>query len=136
MDGVPGQNAVPRPSIEARRLAAVYRYQILETPPDGTFDKVASLAARISSVPFAATALYDPDPCAALANLDSVLKGEYQGDDGLAAHPATATWQDADSLLSGVHKLLTDLGAGVHDDTALLAPSVPVHRTEPVQETW
>ncbi|GAA2440177.1 GAF domain-containing SpoIIE family protein phosphatase [Streptomyces glaucus] len=28
-----------------------------------------------------AAAIYDPDPCAALANLDTVLKGEYQGDD-------------------------------------------------------
>ncbi|MEU0990616.1 GAF domain-containing SpoIIE family protein phosphatase [Streptomyces sp. NPDC005953] len=438
MDGVPGQNAVPRPSIEGRRLAAVHRYQILDTPPDGAFDKVASLAARIFSVPFAAVAIvdsdrvwfkatfglggttqmgrdpglcasailegtpyvvtdaavdprtaahplvrgelgirfyaaapittpdgvhigtvnvldtrprevsaaqlaalqdlaalvmdqlelrlsamrtlaterrmrtdaerlatalqrtllppalprvpglhaaaayhtaspdevggdfydlfplddgrwafflgdvcgkgadaaaltsltrytlraaaiYDPDPCAALANLDSVLKGEYQGDnpryctalfgvlhseddggvlvtlaggghppalalrtngtvepvptaggqligllpnphfartsvrlepgdalllytdglteargadgtmlgdEGLAAHLTTATWQDADSLLSAVHKLLTDLGAGVHDDTALLSLSVPVRRTEPLQETW
>ncbi|WP_329027983.1 hypothetical protein [Streptomyces sp. NBC_00690] len=136
MDGAPGRNAVSRPSIEARRLAAVHRYQILDAPPDGTFDKVAFLAARIFSVPFAAVAIYDPDPCAAPADLDGVLKGEYQGDDGQAAHLATTTWQDADSLLSGVHKLLTDLGAGVHDDTALLALSVPVHRTDPVQETW
>ncbi|WP_413760771.1 PP2C family protein-serine/threonine phosphatase [Streptomyces sp. MMBL 11-3] len=28
-----------------------------------------------------AAAIYDPDPCAALANLDLVLKGEYQGSD-------------------------------------------------------
>jgi len=28
-----------------------------------------------------AAAIYDPDPCAALANLDLVLKGEYQGGD-------------------------------------------------------
>ncbi|WP_019328336.1 PP2C family protein-serine/threonine phosphatase, partial [Streptomyces sp. TOR3209] len=28
-----------------------------------------------------AAAIYDPDPCAALANLDAVLKGEYQGSD-------------------------------------------------------
>lgn len=27
-----------------------------------------------------AAAIYDPDPCTALANLDAVLKGEYQGD--------------------------------------------------------
>ncbi|RPK56819.1 Phosphoserine phosphatase RsbU [Streptomyces sp. ADI96-02] len=175
-----------------------------------------------------AAAIYDPDPCAVLANLDTVLKGEYQGtnpryctavfgvlqpeddgsfaltlaggghppalavradgtvepvrttggqligllpaprftqtatrlrpgdalllytdglteartpggslleEQGLAAHLAAGVWHDADGLLAGVHQLLTGLGAGVNDDTALLALSVPTRRTEPVQET-
>ena len=31
---------------EARRLAAVRRYDILDTPPDGAFDRITALAAR------------------------------------------------------------------------------------------
>ncbi|GAA2286046.1 hypothetical protein GCM10010402_49690 [Actinomadura luteofluorescens] len=164
-----------------------------------------------------AAAIYEPDPCAALGNLDAVLKGEYQGDprfctalfgvlapepdgsfavtlaggghppalvvradgtvesvdtpggqligilpdpvfgqaevrlapgdalllytdglteartpdgamlgdEGLTAHLTSAPYEGADNLLANVHKLLTELGAGVSDDTALLALSVP-----------
>ncbi|MEW1612642.1 MULTISPECIES: GAF domain-containing SpoIIE family protein phosphatase [unclassified Streptomyces] len=175
-----------------------------------------------------AAAIYDPDPCTVLANLDTVLKGEYQGtnprfctavfgilqpeedgsfaltlaggghppalavradgtvepvpvtggqligllpaphftqtttrlrpgdalllytdgvteartasgsmleEEGLVAHLAASARHDADGLLAGVHKLLTDLGTGVNDDTALLALSVPALRTAPAQET-
>ncbi|MEU9869643.1 MULTISPECIES: PP2C family protein-serine/threonine phosphatase [Actinomadura] len=169
-----------------------------------------------------AAAIYEPDPCAALGNLDSVLKGEYQsdprfctalfgvldpepdgsfavtlaggghppalavradgtveavdtpggqligilpeprfaqadvrlapgdalllytdglteartpdgamlGDEGLTAHLTSTPFDGADNLLANIHKLLTELGAGVSDDTALLALSVP-RRAEP-----
>ncbi|MFJ3908159.1 PP2C family protein-serine/threonine phosphatase [Streptomyces vinaceus] len=177
-----------------------------------------------------AAAIYDPDPCTALANLDTVLKGEHQGDnprfytavfgvldaesdgsftvtlaggghpptlavradgtvesvsttggqligllpnpqfvqattrlapgdalllytdglieartadgsmlgeEGLARHLSTHAARGADSLLATVHKLFTDLGTGVSDDTALLALSVPLRRTQlPAQENW
>ncbi|WP_327167263.1 PP2C family protein-serine/threonine phosphatase [Streptomyces subrutilus] len=169
-----------------------------------------------------AAAIYDPDPCTALANLDAVLKGEYQGDtprfctavfgvldaasdgsftvtlaggghpptlavradgtvepvstaggqligllpdphfvqattrlapgdalllytdglieartadgsmlgeEGLARHLTGHAARGADGLLATVHKLFTDLGSGVSDDTALLALSVPPRRT-------
>ncbi len=165
-----------------------------------------------------AAAIYDPDPCTALTNLDSVLKGEYQGDaprfctavfgvldaasdgsftitvaggghppalalradgtvesisttggqligllpdpqfvqattrlapgdalllytdglteartadgrmlgeEGLIRHLSAQGFAGADSLLATVHELFTGLGAGVSDDTALLALSVP-----------
>ncbi|MFD5629173.1 PP2C family protein-serine/threonine phosphatase [Streptomyces sp. NPDC127072] len=171
-----------------------------------------------------AAAIYDPDPCTALANLDAVLKGEHQGgsprfctavfgvldaapdgcftvtlaggghpptlairaggtvepvstvggqligllsdphfvqvsthlapgdalllytdglieartadgsllgEEGLARHLSTHADRGADGLLAAVHKLLTDLGTGVSDDTALLALSVPHRRTSP-----
>ncbi|MGW2302489.1 PP2C family protein-serine/threonine phosphatase [Streptomyces sp. NPDC001809] len=42
-------------------MAAVRRYQILDTPPDGAFDKVASLAARIFDAPMASVAIVDAD---------------------------------------------------------------------------
>ncbi|MFI7236120.1 PP2C family protein-serine/threonine phosphatase [Streptomyces cyaneofuscatus] len=175
-----------------------------------------------------AAAIYNPDPCAVLANLDSVLKGEYQGSDpryctaifgilqptddgcftltlaggghppalavradgtieplpvtggqligllptprftqictrlapgdalllytdglteartpggsmlqeeGLAAYLAADTWADAESLVEGIRSLLDHLGTGVHDDTALLALSVPDLPPAPEQET-
>ncbi|NEB66225.1 serine/threonine-protein phosphatase [Streptomyces fulvissimus] len=360
-------STAPRPADEERRLAAVDRYQILDTPPDGTFDKVAALAARIFRTPAAAittadgyrlgtvnvldtqprqvtaeqlaafqnlaalvmdqlemhlsairtgtaerqmrtaaerlartlqrtllppalpevpgfraaaayhaasadevggdfyglfplddgrwafflgdvcgrgaeaaaltsltrytlhaAAIYGPDPCAVLANLDTVLKGEYPGTDprhctavfgipertedgsftltlaggghppasavradgtiqplpvtggqligllpeprftqtsthlapgdalllytdglteartpsgpmlqeeGLAAHLAAGTWDDADDPVAGIRRLLDHLGTDVNDETALLALSVPIHPPAPAQET-
>jgi GAF domain-containing protein len=45
----------------AERLAALQRYDILDTPPDGTFDRVARIAARIFHVPIALVSLVDKD---------------------------------------------------------------------------
>ena len=42
----PGLRMVPVPRDEAGRMAAVGRYEILATPPDGAFDRVAALAGR------------------------------------------------------------------------------------------
>lgn len=49
------------PEREARRLAAVQRYDILDTPPDGAFDRVTSLAARVFNVPIAIVSIVDHD---------------------------------------------------------------------------
>lgn len=49
------------PDNEEERLAAVRRYNILDTPPDGAFDRVTSLAARIFSVPTAIVSVVDHD---------------------------------------------------------------------------
>lgn len=46
---------------EIARLAAVHRYQLLDTPPDGTFDLIAQLAASVFSVPIAIISLVDHD---------------------------------------------------------------------------
>jgi sigma-B regulation protein RsbU (phosphoserine phosphatase) len=46
---------------ERARLAAVQRYDILDTPPDGAFDRVASLAARVFDVPIATVTIVDHD---------------------------------------------------------------------------
>ena len=46
---------------EADRLRAVARYSILDTPPDGAFDRVAALAARWCSVPIATVTIVDSD---------------------------------------------------------------------------
>lgn len=44
---------------ESQRLAAVRRYDILDTPPDGAFDRIAVLAARIFGVPIATVSIVD-----------------------------------------------------------------------------
>ncbi|MFC9975771.1 PP2C family protein-serine/threonine phosphatase [Spirillospora sp. NPDC127200] len=46
---------------ERRRLAAVHRYQVLDTPPDPALDKIASLAARIFGTPMATVSIVDGD---------------------------------------------------------------------------
>ena len=51
----------PLPENEARRLAALRRYDILDTPPDGAFDRITSLAARLFQVPVALVTLVDED---------------------------------------------------------------------------
>lgn len=45
--------------IEAQRLDAVRKYDILDTPPDGAFDHVTSLAAKIFDVPIALVTIVD-----------------------------------------------------------------------------
>ena len=49
------------PQIEAARLAAVRRYDILDTPPDGSFDRITAIAARIFGVPISIVSLVDND---------------------------------------------------------------------------
>jgi sigma-B regulation protein RsbU (phosphoserine phosphatase) len=46
---------------EAARLAAVVRYDILDTPPDGAFDRIAALAARLLNAPIATVTIVDTD---------------------------------------------------------------------------
>ncbi|WP_103936068.1 PP2C family protein-serine/threonine phosphatase [Thermomonospora echinospora] len=47
------------PDAERRRLAAVRRYAVLDTLPDGTFDRVTSLASRIFDTPIATVSIVD-----------------------------------------------------------------------------
>ncbi len=51
--------------------------------------------------------------------------GSMLDEDGLTAHLAAAGPTSADALLTTVHDLITALGRGVSDDTAVLALSVP-----------
>jgi two-component sensor histidine kinase len=49
------------PADEAGRMAAVRRYEILDTPPDGSFDRITALAARRLGVPIAIISIVDHD---------------------------------------------------------------------------
>ncbi|MGW1607714.1 GAF domain-containing protein, partial [Streptomyces eurythermus] len=62
-DPAPGRRPelVPDPDVEAARIAAVRRYDILDTPPDGAFDRVAAMAARLFDVPVATVTIVDTD---------------------------------------------------------------------------
>lgn len=46
---------------EESRLEAVHRYDILDTPPDGAFDRITALAARIFGVPISIVSIVDHD---------------------------------------------------------------------------
>jgi sigma-B regulation protein RsbU (phosphoserine phosphatase) len=46
---------------EAQRLAAVRRYQVLDTPPDGAFERITALAARLFGVPISIVSIVDSD---------------------------------------------------------------------------
>ena len=46
---------------DAKRLAVVQRYQILDTPPDGAFDRITAIAARLFQVPIALVTVVDRD---------------------------------------------------------------------------
>ena len=49
------------PPDEPERLAALQRYQILDTPPDGAFDHLTAVAAALFRVPIAVVSLVDHD---------------------------------------------------------------------------
>jgi sigma-B regulation protein RsbU (phosphoserine phosphatase) len=50
-----------RPSFEAQRLAAVQRYAVLDSPPDGAFDRITALAARLLDAPISIVSIVDTD---------------------------------------------------------------------------
>lgn len=49
------------PGNEEERMRAVRRYDILDTPPDGAFDRIAELAAELLAVPIAIVSIVDTD---------------------------------------------------------------------------
>ena len=49
------------PANEEARLRAVRRYQVLDTPPDGAFDRITALAARLCHAPIAIVSVVDTD---------------------------------------------------------------------------
>jgi phosphoserine phosphatase RsbU/P len=49
------------PSDEEARLSAVRHFRILDTPPDGSFDRITALAARLLRAPIAIVSIVDRD---------------------------------------------------------------------------
>jgi hypothetical protein len=54
-----GRGTVPADEVE--RIAAVRRYDILDTPPDAALDRIAALAAALFDVPLAVVSIVDTD---------------------------------------------------------------------------
>ena len=46
---------------EERRISALRKFEILDTPPDGSFDDLTALAAKVFNVPIAIVSLVDED---------------------------------------------------------------------------
>ncbi|EAQ04577.1 two-component sensor histidine kinase [Pseudooceanicola batsensis HTCC2597] len=82
---------------ERARLSAVRRYAVLDTPPDGAFDRVARLAARLLDVPIAIISIVDED---------RIWFKSHEGLDGVEEIPrdpglcASAILQDGPWILS------------------------------------
>jgi two-component sensor histidine kinase len=49
------------PSNEHKRISVLRRYDILDSPPDGSFDRITALAANLFDVPIAIISLVDTD---------------------------------------------------------------------------
>jgi eukaryotic-like serine/threonine-protein kinase len=58
VDNLGGARPAPHDA-ETSRLEAVQRYNLVDTPPDGAFDRITSLAARIFDVPVAIVSIVD-----------------------------------------------------------------------------
>ena len=59
--GMMGATSSLIPVNEEQRIAAVRRYDVLDTPPDGAFDRVTKLAARHFGVPVSIVSIVDTD---------------------------------------------------------------------------
>jgi GAF domain-containing protein len=58
--GAPTDEDVPMTQVD-ERLRAVRRYEILDAPPDGAFDRVARIAATVAGTPIATVTIVDED---------------------------------------------------------------------------
>jgi tRNA A-37 threonylcarbamoyl transferase component Bud32 len=61
LEAKPAVDPVVIPAGEAERMEAVRRYQILDTPADGAFDRITALAARLLKTPIAIVSIVDHD---------------------------------------------------------------------------
>lgn len=59
ISGMPDVSILPPDEFE--RMAAVRRYDVLDTPPDGAFDRITALAARRFGVPISIISIVDED---------------------------------------------------------------------------
>ncbi|RYE14734.1 MAG: GAF domain-containing protein, partial [Sphingobacteriales bacterium] len=57
------------PANDSNRLNALRRYEILDTPPEGAFNKIAELATKLFNVPVALVSLVDEDRVWVKANV-------------------------------------------------------------------
>ena len=51
--------SIPTPKNESERIAALRRYEILDTPPEEAFDRITKIVAAVLNVPIALVSLVD-----------------------------------------------------------------------------
>ena len=95
-------NTVPSRA-ETARLAEVRRYAILDTPPDGAFDRITRLAVRIFRVPVAIISVVDHDRIW-FKSRQGIDFNQIARDPGLCAS----------AILQDVPYILTDAAADPH----------------------
>jgi signal transduction histidine kinase len=66
--------------VEARRLAALARYEVLGTPPEAMFDRVVAIVAAVFDAPIAMITLVDRDQCWYKAEIGMGLPGMPRSD--------------------------------------------------------
>ncbi|MCY0905582.1 GAF domain-containing serine/threonine-protein kinase [Arthrobacter sp. H14-L1] len=100
------------PSDEEARMQAVRRYRILDTPADGAFDRITSLAARLFSVPVAIVSIVDHDRIWFKSHFGTDVD-QISRDPGLCASAILQqkTWVVSDAL-ADPHTLTNPLVAG------------------------
>ncbi len=104
------RSASGTPDPEEQRLKAVERYNILDTPPDGAFDRLTRMAARIFDVPAAIVSIVDRDRIWFKSHY-GVEAEQVDRDPGLCASAITS-----DELLH--------IRDALHDPTAMANPLV------------
>ncbi|SFA59809.1 sigma-B regulation protein RsbU (phosphoserine phosphatase) [Rhodococcoides kroppenstedtii] len=75
----------PAAEVEAARLAAISRYDVLENPPDGAFDRIARLAARWMGTAFASVTIVDSDHIWFAARYGDGIPDRVPREDGLCS---------------------------------------------------
>ena len=97
---------------ETERLAAVRRYEILDTPPDAVLDRITAIAARVLKVPIAIISIVDHDRIW-FKSKQGVDVGQLDRDLGLCASCISqeAAWVVSDAR-TDVRTLANPLVAG------------------------
>ncbi len=90
-------------SDEANRLRAVRRYEVLDTPPDETFDRITALTARVFRVPIAIISIVDSDRVWLISRYGMDLR-QIPRSEALCASTimGTAPWIVSDALRNPV----------------------------------
>ena len=95
------------PPNETERFADLRRYELLDTPPDGSFDRIASITANIFDVPIALVSLVDYDRIwfKARHGLDAEQEGALaKWQRGTALVNALALWNSIQVLKRRVYE--------------------------------
>lgn len=100
------------PPNESERIAVVQRYEILDTPQDGSFDRITAIAARLFNVPISIISIVDHDRIWFKSH-HGVAVSEVGRDPGLCA---SAILRDEPHIISDakldVHALTNPLVSG------------------------